>query len=201
MKLFIFSQLIFANVIFCQSIDSIKSKKFQKLNILKNLNDSTKKNNNFELSFGQNLLFISTLKQNQFHAKESIVIPTNSVLFFIEFRPKKTLRIPLFLNIATESKQFLVDGQLVYEKASPTIGTGMVFNLIQYNIDSKSKIELEIGPLISFIIDQKNKIRFAPIIVSRIKIFRSENFVMYFGANYSVDVDAFGLMYGTGTLF
>jgi hypothetical protein len=201
MKLFILSQLIFTNIILSQPIDTLKTKKFQKFNILKNLSDSTKKHNHFELSFGQNLLFISTQKQNQFHSTESIVLPTSSVLFFIEFRPQKTLRIPVFLNIATESKQFLVNGQLIYEKASPTVGTGAVFNIIQYHIDSKSKIELEIGPLMSFIIDKKNEIRFAPIIASRIKICRGENFVMYLGANYSLGVDAFGLMYGTGTVF
>lgn len=111
------------------------------------------------------------------------------------------MRIPVFLNIATENKQYLVNGQIVNEKANPTVGTGLVFKALEYDLDSKSKIELEMGPLASLIFDKQNKMRVAPIVALRVKICRGENFVMYLGANYSFGVKAFGLMYGTGTVF
>ena len=126
---------------------------------------------------------------------------TSAILFFAEFRPKKTMRIPLFVNIATESKQYIIDGQLVNERASPTFGTGIVFRLLELNLDRKSKIELEVGPLASVLADQNNKIRFSPVLASRFKLCRGENFVMYFGVNYSVGINAFGILYGTGTNF
>jgi len=137
---------------------------------------------NFELSFG-------------------IVIPTSAILFSAEFRPDKFIRIPVFLNLATESKQFIVNGQLINEKASPTLGTGALFKAFQIKLDEKSKMEFEIGPLASFLFDTKNSIRVAPIIAGRIKILRGENFIMYIGTSYSFGINALGLLYGTGTSF
>ncbi|MGV3630085.1 MAG: hypothetical protein ACO1O6_02715 [Bacteroidota bacterium] len=178
-----------------------QTEKPSRLRFLKPWNDSTNRHNHFELSFGQNLLFISNSQQSQILNKESLVIPTSSVLFFAEFRPQKMLRIPVFLNIATESKQYLVNGQLVNEKANPTVGTGLVFKLLDYKLDPKSKLELEAGVLGSLILDKKNNMRVAPILALRLKVCRGENFVMYIGGNYSLGVKVYGLMYGTGTVF
>jgi hypothetical protein len=164
--------------------------------------DSTKKQKkHFELSFGQSLLFISNSKQTNIITNEAIVIPTSAILFLAEFRPDKRLRIPLFFNFATESKQFLINGQLVNEKASPTIGTGAIIKLFNIKIDDKSKIEFEVGPLVSCLFDTKNTIRFAPVAAGRIKLLRGENFIMYLGTSYSFGIDALGLLYGTGTSF
>ncbi len=163
--------------------------------------DSLKKNQHFELSFGNSLIFISNSKQINIHKQSALVIPTSSLLFFAEFRPQKKLRIPLFINIATESKQFLVNGQLINEKASPTFGSGISFKLFQIKLDSTSKIELEGGPLASFIFDDKNNFRVAPVVACRLRIMRGTNFVMYCGVSYSIGINAFGLVYGTGTIF
>ena len=164
--------------------------------------DSTKKQKkHFELSFGQSLLIISNSKQTNIITNEAIVIPTSAVLFLAEFRPDKRWRIPLFFNFATESKQFLINGQLVNEKASPTIGTGAIIKLFNIKIDDKSKIEFEVGPLVSCLFDTKNTIRFAPVAAGRIKLLRGENFIMFLGTSYSFGIDALGLLYGTGTSF
>ncbi len=164
--------------------------------------DSTKfKFRNFELSFGQSLLFISNSKQTDLINNKAIVIPTSAILFSAEFRPDKYIRVPVFLNIATESKQFLVNEQLVNEKASPTLGIGVMIKAFQLKIDDKSKLEFEIGPLASLLFDTKNNMRVAPIIAGRIKILRGENFIMYVGTSYSFGINALGLLYGTGTSF
>jgi hypothetical protein len=163
--------------------------------------DTLTKKNYFELSFGQSLVFISNSKQIDIRNQQAIIIPTSAILFFAEFRPKRILRIPVFLNIPTETKQFLVNGVLVNERASPTIGSGLTVKCFGFNIDKQSKVELEIGPLVSLIFDTKKKLRVAPIIGSRIKITRGENFVMYFGVSYSIGINALGILYGTGTNF
>jgi len=163
--------------------------------------DSTKKNQHFELSFGQSLLFISHSKQINIRNQQAVVIPTSSLLFFGEIRPQKLVRIPIFLNVPTESKQFLVNGVLINERASPTLGSGLTFRCLSVKIDQQSKVELEAGPLLSFIFDTKKNIRVAPIIGSRIKITRGENFIMYFGVSYSIGINALGILYGTGTNF
>lgn len=163
--------------------------------------DTLKKKNHFELSFGQSLLFISNTRQATIFNNAAIVVPTSAILFLSEFRPDKKMRIPVFINIATETKQYLVNGQLVYEKASPTIGTGVQFKLFQIKINDDSKLEMEIGPLASFIFDKKDQIRVAPIIAGRFKVYRGTNFVMYFGCSYSFGIGAFGILYGTGTVF
>lgn len=163
--------------------------------------DSLKKNKMFELSFGQSMLFISDSKVVDIHNSEAVVIPTNAILFFAEIRPKKICRIPVFFNLPTESKQFLVNNQLVNERASPTFGTGIEFRLFQIKIDSRSAIDMEVGPLASFLLDRKSNIRVVPVIAGRIRIMRGENFVMYIGASYSVGINTWGLLYGTGTIF
>ncbi len=163
--------------------------------------DTTKNKLHFELSFGQSLLFISNSQQVNIRNQAAIVLPTSAILFFAEFRPKKIVRIPVFFNLATESKQFIVNGQIVNERASPTFGTGLEFKLFQIKIDAKSKLEFEVGPLASFIFDQNYNVRIAPLIAGRIRLMRGENFIMYLGGSYSLGISAAGLLYGTGTIF
>lgn len=163
--------------------------------------DSLIKGQHFELSFGQTLLFISNTNQANFLSSTDIVVPTSAILLFAELRPQKIMRIPIYLNFPTESKQYLINGQLVNKKASPAFGSGVVFKLFQIKIDSKSKVEFETGPLVSIIYDTKDNIRFAPIMAGRFKISRGENFVMYCGVSYSFGINALGILYGTGTTF
>jgi len=163
--------------------------------------DSTKKNQLFEISFGQSLVFISDTKLTDVINKESVILPTSSILFLTEWRPQKRLRIPVFFNVPTESKQFIVNNQLVNERASPTFGAGLEIKLFQAKIDNKSKLDFEIGPLASFLLDRKGKVRFAPIVAGRVRLMRGENFVMYFGGSYSFGINALGILYGTGTIF
>ncbi|MBA3970874.1 MAG: hypothetical protein H0X46_01785 [Bacteroidetes bacterium] len=163
--------------------------------------DSLLKQQHFELSFGQTLLFISNDNQANLLSSADIIVPTSAILFFAELRPQKIMRIPVYLNFPTESKQYLINGQLVNKKASPAFGSGVVFKLFQIKIDSKSKVEFETGPLVSVIYDTKDNIRFAPLMAARFKISRGENFVMYFGVSYSFGINALGILYGTGTVF
>ncbi len=162
--------------------------------------DSLKKSIHFEMSFGQSLLFISNSELINLHNTTNIILPTSAYLFFMEFRPEKKVSVPVFFNLPTEAKPFLVNGVLVYEKASPSIGTGLEFRLIQFKLDSRSKIAFEIGPLITMILDGKRS-QLAPIVAGRIKIMRGENFIMYIGGSYTFGVSTLGLLYGTGTVF
>lgn len=169
---------------------------------LGNVNDSLKQSKkHFELSFGQSLIFISHSKQTNIITNAAIVIPTSAMLFLAEFRPDKILRIPVFFNLATESKQFIVNGQLVNERASPTIGTGCIAKIMDFKINEKSKLEFEFGPLLSCLFTKKNAVQFAPVLAARLKVLRGENFIMYLGSSYSFGINALGLLYGTGTIF
>lgn len=141
----------------------------------------TKKEPLFEISFGQSLLFIGSSRVYDIRNNVDIVVPTNAILFFSEIRPAKRVSIPLFLNIATETKQFLIDGVLVSEKASPTFGTGITYKPFQFKIAEETKLDFEIGPLASIIFDRKNQIRIAPVIASRFRLVRGKYFVMYLG--------------------
>ena len=164
--------------------------------------DTVKKENQlFELSFGQSMLFISNSKLANIRNTEAVIIPTSAILFFVELRPQKKFRIPLFFNVPTETKQFLINNQLINERANPTFGAGIEYRLIQIKLDSKSRLDFESGPLVSFLVDSKNKIRVVPVIAGRVRIMRGENFVLYIGATYSVGIDTWGLLYGTGTIF
>ena len=163
--------------------------------------DSMLKRQHFEVSFGQSLLFISNSKQINIRNQAAVVIPTNAVLFFAEVRPQKKIRIPVFFNLATETKQFLVNNQIISERASPTFGTGFTYNLFKIQLDSTSKIEFEVGPLASVLFNTNKNLRVAPIIAGRFRIMRGKNFVMYAGMSYSIGINALGLLYGTGTIF
>jgi hypothetical protein len=155
----------------------------------------------FELSVGQSLLFISDSKLEDIRQNEAVVVPTGAVLIFIEFRPTKTLRIPVFANIPTESKQFIVNNQLVNERASPTFGTGLQFRIAGLPIGKKSSVELEAGPLASVLFTDSNVMRFAPVAAGRFRFIKNRDFVIYLGASYSVGIDAMGLLFGTGYVF
>jgi hypothetical protein len=174
---------------------------FLNLNIGQCQQDTLKKMHGFELSFGQSMLFISNSDVVNFHTQSAVVIPTSAMLFFIELRTHRKVRIPFFFNLPTESKQFVVKNQLVYEKASPTIGTGLEFKLFQLNIPGKSLLDMEIGPLASFGLDSNGKVWYAPVIATRLRIMKGETFIMYFGGSYAFGVNALGIFYGTGTAF
>ena len=187
--------MIVGKIVLCLLLTSMISEK-----VNASSKDTVKTKNHFELSFGQSLLFISNSDLINIHNQSNVVMPTSSMLFFAELRSNKITRIPVFFNLPTESKQFLVNGQLVYEKASPSIGSGLEFKMFQIKIDSKSKIECEVGPLVSCILDKKNY-QLVPIIAGRIKIMRGENFIMYIGGSYTFGVNTLGMFYGTGSVF
>ncbi len=155
----------------------------------------------FELSFGQSKLFISSSKELDIQEKQAVIVPTNAILFFAEFRPQKRLKIPVFFSLATGPKQFLVDSVLVSERASPTFGTGLECRIFRKPFGEKSAIEFEVGPLASFLIDRGGKIKFAPVIAGRFRFLKNEDFIMYLGSSYSIGINAFGLFYGTGYVF
>lgn len=163
--------------------------------------DSLKKNQHFEVSFGHSLLFISDNRVADIHTNAAVVVPTSALLLFAEIRPQKIIRIPVFFNLPTESKQFIVNDTLVNERASPTFGFGAEFKIAQIKIDDKSKIDFEAGPLMSFLIDEGGAIRIAPVVAGRVRVMRGENFVMYIGGSYSFGIDAAGILFGTGTIF
>lgn len=158
-------------------------------------------NNKFELSFGQSILFIPDEKLEGIAQKESIIIPTNSILFFAEFRPQKKLRIPLYVNLPTESKQFFIDSVLVNEKANATGGFGLQYKCIQVPISKASVAEWEMGALSNLLISKRNRFRIVPLLNGRIRLVKNNNFVMYLGTSYSFGVNSWGLFYGTGFLF
>lgn len=185
-KSFVVLLLVFLSFrsLFAQSVDSLN-----------------KKSSVLELSFGQSLLFISNSRQFDIRNSAAIIVPTSAILFFGELRPEKRLSIPVFLNIATESKQFLIDGALVSEKASPTFGTGISFKPLLFNMGDETRCAVEVAPLASFVFDKRNQIRVAPVIASRLRLIRGKYFTMYCGLSYSIGIDAFGILYGTGSLF
>ncbi|MCI5055044.1 MAG: hypothetical protein MRY83_02990 [Flavobacteriales bacterium] len=155
----------------------------------------------FELSFGQAMLFISSSEVQDILENEAIIVPTNSMLFFAELRPLKRFRIPIFFNLPTETKQFLLNGQIINERASPTFGSGAQFQLARVKFDERSQVQFEAGPLVSFLMSEESKLVFAPISAGRFRIIRDNNFVMYIGTSYSFGINSWGLFYGTGFIF
>lgn len=162
-------------------------------------NDSTE--SSFELSFGQSTLFISNNQVAAIKNSFNIVIPTNSMVFFSEFRPFKRIKIPVVFNLPTESKQFIIDGKLVSEKASPTLASGAEFKLFDFNIPFDAQVEMDIGTLGSVIFRSNYQLAFAPLITNRIRIIKDKSFIMYLGGSYSVGVNTWGMFYGTGYIF
>lgn len=164
--------------------------------------DTTQKNRQFfELSLGQTVLFISDSKLEEIKNEEAIIAPTNARLFFAELRPDKIIRIPIFFNLPTQSKQYIVDGELISERASPTFGTGLEFRCFRLPIGKKSSVEFEAGPLASFLFDKNKSIRFAPIAAGRFRFLKNEDFVLYMGSSYSFGINAVGILFGIGYVF
>lgn len=155
----------------------------------------------FELSFGQSLLFISNSQQVNLLTKSAIVVPTSSVLLFAEFRTLNKIKIPVFCNIPTSAKQFIINNQVINEQASASYGTGVQFKIFEKEVLTKSILEMEMGPMISLGQDQNGETWLAPFLAGRVRIRKGENFVMYIGASYTFGLNTIGLLYGTGTIF
>lgn len=175
------------------------------ISFFSNAQDSTKvdstKSKLLELSFGQSLLFISDSKVNDIHAEEAVVIPTSNILFFAEFRPLKKFRLPIYANIPTESKQFIVDSVLVNEKANPDFGLGFQYLISNINIDSKTQVQFEAGALANFIFPKNSKTRLSPVLAGRVRFIKQKDFVMYIGPTYAIGIQTWGLIFGTGYIF
>lgn len=154
-----------------------------------------------EVSFGQNLLFISNSQLVNLKQTHAVVVPTSSILLFAQLRTMKKIRIPLFFNIATEAKQFIVNGQIVNERSTPTFGTGASFKAVGLKMNKSTTIELELSLLSSFLVNKNLALKVAPVLAGRIRILKGNDFTMYLGTSYSLGINAFGLFYGTGTLF
>lgn len=164
--------------------------------------DSLKHNPLFELSFGQNLLFLSKSRQTTILNSLDLVVPTSAVLFFAVFRPEKKWKLPVFFNLPTESAQFLQpNGTIRYQRSSPSFGSGIEFRLLKFDIREKIKFDMEAGPLLAFVTDFRNEFVPAPLITTRMRLRSDDNFVMYLGGSYTIGLDAFGLFYGTGFNF
>jgi hypothetical protein len=111
--------------------------------------DSLKHHFHLELSFGSSKLFIPNADESNLQNRTLSVIPTGAMLFYAEFFSANKIRVPLFYNLPTETKKFLVNGQLINEDASQSIGTGLEFRIFNFKLDNRTHIELEAGPLIS----------------------------------------------------
>jgi len=171
------------------------------LNIKGQENTSDSIPSNFELSFGQTTLFISHDYATKLKKDLNLIVPTNSMLFFAEFRPFKKIKIPVFFNLPTESKQFIENGILVSQRASSTLGSGLEYKLVDFKIPYNSKIELDFATLGSVLFRENKELVFAPLLTSRVKIIKDQDFIMYIGSSYSIGVDTWGLFYGTGYIF
>ncbi len=173
----------------------------QKTESLKDSIPEKKEKRYFELSLGHTILFISESEQATIIKEEAVIVPTNSLLFFAEFRPVKRLKVPVFLNIPTQSKQFIVNGEIVSEKASPTFGAGLECRVFKFPINKKSAIEMEVGPLASVVFNRSGVLRFVPLAAGRFRFLKNEDFVIYFGGTYSIGINIFGVLFGTGYVF
>ena len=162
--------------------------------------DSLKKNIHLELSFCAYKLFIPNDDESNLQNHTLSVIPTSAMLFYAEFFTHYKVRAPIFFNLPTETKKFLVGGQLINEDASSSIGTGLEFRMFRFKLDAKSFVEMEAGPLLSYIV-QKPSGTFAPLVAGRIKLLRNDSFIMYFGASYTPFINVWGIFYGTGATF
>ncbi|MBL4706219.1 MAG: hypothetical protein JKY54_16955 [Flavobacteriales bacterium] len=164
--------------------------------------DSTKTDKKyFELSFGQSILFIPDERVQEIINSESIIIPTSSILFFAEIRPLKKLRFPVYVNLPTESKQFLIDSVVVNQKANTTAGFGVQYECFRLSISKVSRAEIELGVLSNMLISKANQFRIVPLLAGRVRLVKNDNFVMYIGSSYSFGVKSWGLIYGTGFIF
>lgn len=170
-------------------------------NTIAQTQDTTTNKRGFELSFGSNILFIPQSKLIDYREEEALIIPTSSILIFGELRPDHRMRIPLFFNLPIETKQFLVNNQLISERASPAFGAGVEFRLLNIDIDEKSKVEFEVGPLVSLLFDKNSNPRVSPLIAGRFRLQQNENFVMFIGTSFNIGINVYGLFFGTGVLF
>jgi hypothetical protein len=95
------------------------------------------------------------------------------------------MKISVFFNLPTQKKQFIVDGKLVSERATPTFVTGLQFRIFKFPLGVKSAIDFEMGSFAGFFISGNDVLRFAPFGAGRFRFITNEDFILYFGSSYS----------------
>jgi hypothetical protein len=159
-------------------------------------------NYQLEFSFGSSLLFTEQPLWNQTQQRnEYQVMPVSSVLILGEYIFHTRWSWGNMLNIPTSTKRFLVDGSIVEEYSSPSIGTGITYKPIVKKIfDDRASFRLQVGALIGYAINNPNH-TFFPLAVVRPSLSTPKGFSMYVGTAFSAHVQSIALVYGVSQLF
>lgn len=159
-------------------------------------------NYHLEFSFGSSLLFTEQPLWNQTQQRnENQVMPVSSVLILGEYIFDTRWSWGNMINIPTSTKRFLVDGAIVEEYSSPSIGTGLTYKPIVKKIfDDRASFRLQIGALVGYAINNPDY-TFFPIGFLRPSLSTPKGFSMYIGTAFSAQVQSIALVYGVSQLF
>ena len=159
-------------------------------------------NYKLEFSFGSSLLFTEQPLWNQIQQQnENQVMPISSVLILGEYIFHNRWSWGNMLNIPTSTKRFVVDGSIVEEYSSPSIGTGITYKpIIKKILDDRASFRLQVGALMGYAINNPDY-TFFPIGVIRPSLSTPKGFSMYVGTAFSAHVESFALVYGVSQLF
>ena len=159
-------------------------------------------NYKLEFSFGSSLLFTEQPLWNQTQQQnENQVMPISSVLILGEYIFHTRWSWGNMINIPTSTKRFVVDGSIVEEYSSPSIGTGMTYKPIVKKIfDDRASFRLQVGALMGYAINNPDY-NFFPIGVVRPSLSTPKGFSMYVGTAFSAHIESFALVYGVSQLF
>jgi len=159
-------------------------------------------NYQLEFSFGSSLIFTEQPLWNQTqHRNENQVMPISSVLILGEYIFHTRWSWGNMLNIPTSTKRFVVDGSIVEEYSSPSIGTGITYKpLVKKIFDDRASFRLQVGALIGYAINNPDY-NFFPIGFVRPSLSTPKGFSMYVGTAFSVQIQSIALVYGVSQLF
>ena len=107
----------------------------------------------------------------------------------------------LFFNLPTESQKFVVDGNLEAEQASPGLGGGVLYNILNTPLNNNSIIKLDFtfSPLVMG--DSWKNLAASAVYGLRFYIGKSDGFFMYTGLSRTLGVNGNMLWYGVGQSF
>lgn len=147
------------------------------------------------VSIGQSQLFApSTLE-----ADIKQLVPTQSVMFLLEWYLPYALRAVSAFNLPTRPILRFVDGELVQEFAPSSLSAGVAWAPLSIKFQERRAVEFELGVLGGMTFERRPA--FFPLVAGRVLLLHKSDLALYVGGAFAARRSTTALLYGVGYRF
>lgn len=154
-----------------------------------------------EVTFGTAQLFNRESVSTDSGSVDGEVIPVSSALLMTEWLFMPQLSLVGLATLPLEEQAVLVDGELRYEFAAPSLALGVRGTLYGFQAFWDSTVELQLAAFGGRTLGSSSGDRFFPLLAGRLHVRTREGFALYIGGAYAFERVTAALIYGIGHRF